>query len=328
MRIAFIGSSSPLFYDYRNKASRAPSDTESSPNPVLDSPFGLLLLFDEIWFLCRSLCPENMRNLPYVKFLDETGSLPKLDDIAFSDLKSAKIELPIYNKYLKHRERFFSRYRKIVRKVGIVWNSAPDNHTHSLKVGNTNISANSVALRNLLFDMEVVKRIGRKNVEFVVNSFFQTWMQDSENPVVKAKFTELLVLDYIPNYLTPKGPYNKCIEEVRRNPYLKDFRKWITEQSFGASQKELQTMKRRVESTIKEAQEEVFLKYLDPRTQYISIGKTVLGEVIDVAIPGSSLLMDAAEAISDFFDKKQRRWQGFIVLLRHMKRRANASSSL
>jgi hypothetical protein len=136
MRIAFIGLSGPLFYDYRNPARKAPSDLESSPNPVLDSPFGLLLLFDEIWFLCRSLCPDNMRDLPYVKFLDETGTLPKLDNTTISDAtKSIKADRLLYNSYEKFTERFFAKYWKTVRQVGIIWNAAPDNHTHMLKVG-------------------------------------------------------------------------------------------------------------------------------------------------------------------------------------------------
>src|SRR5689334_3222402 len=86
-RIAFVGLSGPIFYDYNNQATRAASDLIDSPNPVLDSPFGLMLLFDEVWFLCRSLCPENLRGASFVKFVDETSLLPKTDDIpAVTDL--------------------------------------------------------------------------------------------------------------------------------------------------------------------------------------------------------------------------------------------------
>jgi hypothetical protein len=73
MRIAYVGLSGPLFYDYGHLATPGPADMQSSPNPILDSPYGLLLLFDELWFLTRSVCPENMRELDYVRFLDEAG---------------------------------------------------------------------------------------------------------------------------------------------------------------------------------------------------------------------------------------------------------------
>jgi hypothetical protein len=67
-RIAYVGLSTPVFYDYKYSARETNADTRSSPNPILDSPYGLLLLYDEIWFLTRSLCPDNMRDLPYVNF--------------------------------------------------------------------------------------------------------------------------------------------------------------------------------------------------------------------------------------------------------------------
>lgn len=62
MRIGLVGLSSPLFYDYGISAGRAPSDLYDSPNPVLDSPFGLMLLYDELWFsLPQPLPGEHAR---------------------------------------------------------------------------------------------------------------------------------------------------------------------------------------------------------------------------------------------------------------------------
>jgi len=76
-RIAYVGLSTPVFYDYKYPAPQSKADTRSSPNPILDSPYRLLLLYDEIWFLTRSLCPNNMRTLSYVKFLDEENEVPQ-----------------------------------------------------------------------------------------------------------------------------------------------------------------------------------------------------------------------------------------------------------
>jgi hypothetical protein len=164
--------------------------------------------------------------------------------------------------------------------------------------------------------MEVVRKIGRDDVEPVSNSFFQAWLQDSQNPLVQAKLTELLVLENIPNYLTPKGPYHKCIEEARRNPYLVDFRRWITQQSLSANKKELRDVKREVEAEIRKTEDEIFLKCLDSRTRYLSIGKTLLNKALDLALPFSSLTVKAAEEVANYFEAKQRRWQGFVVSAR------------
>ena len=53
-RVAYIGISYPLLYDYRHQANKSLNDLSDSPNPIIES-----------------VCPNNMRNLPYVKFVDE-----------------------------------------------------------------------------------------------------------------------------------------------------------------------------------------------------------------------------------------------------------------
>ena len=75
MRKAFIGLSSPIGYNYSNSF----ESEKGKPNPLLDSPMGVFLFYDELWFINRRTCPLNCENLPYVKFLDEEFDLSKLD---------------------------------------------------------------------------------------------------------------------------------------------------------------------------------------------------------------------------------------------------------
>ena len=164
-----------------------------------------------------------------------------------------------------------------------------------------------------------MRRLDRNDIEMVNNSFFQAWLQDFLNPLGKAKLTELLVLNKIPNYLTRRGPYHRCIDDARRNPYLKDFRKWIVEQSIGSSLKEIRDMKKQVESAIKESEDEIFLDQLNPKNKYYSIGKTLLDTGLDLSIPCSSVVRNLAEAACNDYEMKQRRWQGFIISLRKMQ---------
>lgn len=58
-------------YDYKHPAEKSQNDLSDSPNPIIESPLGVMILYDELIFLCKSVCPNNMRNLPYVKFVDE-----------------------------------------------------------------------------------------------------------------------------------------------------------------------------------------------------------------------------------------------------------------
>jgi hypothetical protein len=120
MRIAYVGLSTPLLYDFQYPARKTKADLSSSPNPILDSPFGLMLLYDEIWVLCRSLCPENMRSLDYVKFLDEEQILPDLSDIQMSSLAKDIIhnDPTTEDRYHKVR-RLFESYDELTSALGL-----------------------------------------------------------------------------------------------------------------------------------------------------------------------------------------------------------------
>jgi len=272
MRIAYVGLSSPVFYDYKVEASRTASDDYSSPNPILESPFGLMLLFDEIWFLCKSLCPENMRHLPYVKFLDQTKLLPNLKRGKYSELRDIQEQI-LNSKGIKPRKKTVS-YNFVRRHIGIYWDAGADIHTHELTIAGKKFSA-SPRVENLFFDMEIVHHLSvttTHEVELITNSFSENLLETAENSVLRTKLAEVLTIDNVPNYLTPLGPYHPVIEEVRENSYLKDFRKWVVEQKSPANRKEVLEIKRDVESTIQEAQDKIFLEQFDSKGYFTSTG--------------------------------------------------------
>jgi hypothetical protein len=72
-------------------------------------------------------------------------------------------------------------------------------------------------------------------------------------------------------------------------------------------------VKREVEAMIQQTQDEIFPKYLDPKTQYISVGNILAGVAVDMAVPGLSAVAAMAEETASFFGKKKGIWQGSIV---------------
>lgn len=314
MRVAYVGFSTPIFYDYKCRAKKAPADLISSPNPILDSPFGLLLLYDEIWFATRSLCPNNMRKLNYVKFLDEETRLPSLDGFDIEVIRQQTTPESIYAEKITNFNEGVSKYEKLVKEVGIHWNAAIDNHTHNLNINNLTLYA-CPSISNILLDMSIVNYLNNShNVEFITNYISQRFLTSLDSPVLKTRFAELLVIDNIPNYLTPNGPYHHCIEDARDDPFSEDFRKYIHTNSAGTTDlEELIAVKKNIESEIQRAQDELFLKNLNPKTQYKSVGKSLLGIGADIAIPGLSTMASIAETTKEYFDNKNTRWQGFIV---------------
>ena len=97
--------------------------------------------------------------------------------------------------------------------------------------------------------------------------------------------------------------------------HLRYFRKWISEQPSKKTEKEFAEAKREVEEAIQKSQRDIFLKALDPRTQYLSAGKTLAGAAVNLVAPGLSTLSSIGQEAINFFDLEKKRWQGFLVSL-------------
>jgi hypothetical protein len=306
-RIGYVGLSTPSFYDYRNPANAPPPDGHSSPNPVIEGAFGALLLYDEIWFLCRSLCPENMRGLPYVKFLDETGKAPALDP-NWLPPPDQVFDREAVNAFSESS----GNYSRVREEARIYWDAAADNHTHALNVAGVRLNGNSWDIRNVVYDVLVAERLpGRP--ELITNSFSSVLFRKEASARDRLVLSEILVLDSVPQFLTPQGPYHPCVEEVRASRYLAEFRSWIGGESASASPKTVSEVKAEVEAKLEESQRQVFLKYLDPRGTYKSLAETVVGVGMDALVPLASTVKDLIGELSEEKKKQGLRWQGFIL---------------
>jgi hypothetical protein len=306
-RIGYVGLSTPIFYDYRNPANKTANDASSSPNPIVEGAFGALLLYDELWFLCRSLCPENMRDLSYVKFMDELGTVPDIDPhwLQAPDQLFDPIALATFS-------ASSSAYGEVKRDANVYWDAAADNHTHTLKIGELELNGNSWNVKNVIFDMHVVDTLTQE-VELITNSFTSRLFKTEASVRDKLVLSELLVLDSVPQFLTPKGPYHPSIEEVRHSSYLENFRGWIRAESQVASVKTVQEVKQEVEAKLRESQRSVFLKHLSPVGSYLSVANTMLGVGLDCMIPGAGSIKDLVSQFAEEKKKQGLRWQGFIL---------------
>ncbi len=317
-RKALIGTSSPIGYDYRNPAGKVISDSKSSPNPILESPFGTLLLYDEIWFLCRSLCPENMRNLDYVHFVDEEIGIPdtigQLDWKELDALKDTEEWKNIFN--TKKTVHIRDLFNKGFENYGVTWENAIDNHTHAINIGSISAHGNPTEDR-LLFDLVLSDALNMSDHELITNTCTHSMLSKQDGEMVSPQqFAEYMIIKDIPNYLSKLGPYHPTIDEARENPYLKDFRKWIINSSTSTSLAELKEVKEAVEASMQEMQDKLFMKYLDPSSFYKSLGASVIGDGIGLLIPGTSTVQTVVEHVDNRKEKEQMRWQGFLVSMK------------
>ena len=326
-RVAYIGLSYPLFYDYGNPAKMCDNDLQSSPNPILESPMGLLILYDELVFLCKSLCPDNMRELPYVKYVDCLFPELFLSQIQESSWENGKS----LNGYLSERNSWTDLRRSMhLDSNGFI----VDHHSHALKIADITTSAH-FSSSSFAFDIDVfsfLKDNYDPEIEFLSNSMIHCDRFDSGNVV---EFTEKIVVRDIPNYLSRSGPYHECMEELRENTNLVSFRKWIIENHMHLSRAEIDDAVRTVYRTIQEKQDEIFMRYLNENSgfeTFTSTGKTILKTAAGVVpVPGINLaatiwglnddLADCADRMNKMFDVQSVRWQGFIVDSRRVLRK-------
>lgn len=315
MRVAYIGLSSPIFYDYSTQVEKSKAELSSSPNPILESPFGLLLLFDELWFFTRSLCPINMRGLDYVRFVDEENMIADYENIIYSDRFD-----PNEDDFKLLQSNLFDSFKKFTplqNIIGISWDGGLDHHTHELKIQNRLFSGSSFKLENLLFDIQISTQLqSRFNgycIELITNSFNQDLFYVKENPYIETRFSEKLFINEIPSYQSRLGPYHQCIEEVRLDQNLQNFRKWVLDLNLPDHETDLPKIISTVQDIIYDAQREVFLKQFDIKSKYFTEGKIFIGMVTDLFFPYSSTIGSLLEENIRYVKLEDKRWQAFIV---------------
>jgi hypothetical protein len=315
MRRAFIGFSSPTAYYYDHDQRYFKEDWRW--NPILESPQGLIALFDELWFITRALCPVSMRNESYVKFIDEDSSYSewifkilemyrttKGDE--FIDLCFPYLRDFLDLSYDKYRAQI-SRFHKIVGQVYGVEpdvNNPIDNHSHRIMMGTYHLNGdclntNLVALDNVLFDF-----LSIPGSELITNRFNDVFYKKEYSNLNKVIATQGITIKRIPVIQAPNGPILKDIERIRENNYLIDFRQKIVSSDYIDS-----------EGLINEIESE-FGKYranlLDKKLKGCTIGSSISKNLISLVYSKAIPLFIQAKSIIEDSETRKLRWTGFI----------------
>jgi hypothetical protein len=308
-RRAFIGLGSPLFYDYKSPAHCTENDRSSSPNPVLDASTGLMLLYDELWFLCESLCPQNLRGRSFVKYVDREGLLSGFNQ---SQITWDRFQLTAVQE--DRRKKAFSIYREVIRRAGINWDASPDNHTHSLSIGPLEVSANSISPAAIGMDLLILEHLKDWSFDYVTNTFSSDFILPEQSGFFRAKLTEELVIDRVPNYLQQLGPYHPCIEEAREHRYLVEFRSWISTETAPKNSKDVAEIKKSVKEALRETQKNLLEHYFSKTEPVWTLSKSLGGMAADLLLPGVGSVIDVHSQYKEEKEKQKVRWQGFLLL--------------
>jgi hypothetical protein len=192
---AFVGLSSNLAFneDVTDKG---------NPNPILEGPIGLCLFYDEIWFLDESLCPLNMRDLDYVKFVNKVD----LPEINFG---AEKIFFP--EKRVKNLYVFLEKSPQM--KIGKLSQYGPE-------ISELRRTAGSQEGVNRIIDEKIASYLG---CDLVINSCSPIYTDLGAPAEIKSSqgsLASLITQSFlckIPILQLPEGPYIKKVDELREN---------------------------------------------------------------------------------------------------------------
>jgi hypothetical protein len=233
-RVGFVGLSSPTayLYNFKKYAPNNPWDW----NPILESPQGLSVLYDEVLFLHKALCPTSMISFPFVNFVEEevnSSTLDKILKILFFKQNDETLlhfvdrETPFdFSSYNSHIDLIFGKYPSFDNPI--------DNHTHKFYLNNIEMHGDSQNPQLILYDLMILEELQKDyphtEFELITNKFTTTRLMYQPNELKESRLAQDFLINgssnipYIPVLQNELGPDLHYIERLREANSLIDFR--------------------------------------------------------------------------------------------------------
>lgn len=199
-----IGASSPIAYAYYTERELG------RPAPILESPVSYILLYDEVWFAHRNLCPFELDcGLPFVHFVNEQYSGHLGVEVPEAENRS----LESWN---------WAYWEKVVdvtinAKGPWRW----DNHARRVKIGGIDILPSPGMRAALYVDRILASTLGMRLAENSPNSIGSTRI---DREVLKFSLSERLLNARFIAPRAPSGFWHPCLLNLREDKGLKAYR--------------------------------------------------------------------------------------------------------
>jgi len=207
-----IGFSSPIAYSYKVTKNQMPC-------PILESPIAYCLLYDDIWFVSRKLCPPELEKLSFVHFVNEEY----YETLPFKDIPE------------EEKERLegwqWKKWQKVVDlTVGDGREWLCDNHSRTVNFGGIQVLPTPGSQANLFLDRYIATRYGFELAENTPNAEAS---MEIDRKVLQISVAEHLIGKTFSTLKAPFGYWHDCLYELRADRFLKDFRKKIGSLEIG-----------------------------------------------------------------------------------------------
>lgn len=318
----FVGFSGPIGYDYWRGGGRPKSS--STPNAVLEDVTGLLICYDELYFLSRDFCPIDMWDLPYVKFLsDDSKTLTR----AITAHEQATESIAKFGSLgWGNISRTFSR--TIAAMTDSDMRSGIDNHSRGLvHVEGFEMIGNSANTDAVLTDRLIASSLELSNLDVLTNTVASEAIQqlviDPSPPKTfedwHVDVASLLGTVKVPNQLGPDGGYHEEVEELRAHPQVRAFRSYLGDLVPGM------TLPEDAAKDVSEAADDYARKLVQKKhgksSIYKTVGRGAIGPVLDAVVPFLGTITGGAlDLVSEISARRSLRdtaWASFVVSLKN-----------
>lgn len=294
MSKAYVGFSTPVGYDYLNTAETVPSDVSSSPNPILVGVTGIIALFDEIWFPCRSICPQSMRNLDYVRFVAEEFPNLELDDErAHAIAEEHRQTFSLNDIHVGGYSAFMEKYYGF---------GHPDNHTHAVNCFGSMLGGNPTLL-NIIRDVMVIDQLDI-NFTPVMNGLTRQmtfpddygWLRsDREDKAIRVA-DRILTISSLYDITGVSGPYHPVLKELRDHNFVASFRNWIRNESNSLHNRSAEQIISELNDVLREFERDALRKAVG-KSSLRDVSVNLMEGVVLDAVPGAWTMKTAIDLI-------------------------------
>lgn len=318
MRRAFVGFSSPIGYRHHGLATVTKNDVNGMPpNPILYASTALLVLYDEIWFACESLCPQSMRKLPYVRFLDQHLKMLDLVNQNF-DQEISTLYAP-YKTEDRFRQNGISdfNHRSFCKTY---FNFELDDHRGCLNFFGKTILP-KIGKLSLIIDLWLISKFKEKSFEIVLNPITAQALYRNDGPerfdsvehtLKEMELSEEIVtLRNTLDILGIDGPYHPVIEELRNDEYIINFRNWLSENVDSLYNKRMPEIVAEVNIVVDAFNQRSRVKHLERASLSRALVSISKGTILSV-IPGSSIIVAIADELKKMHHREEEGWKSFI----------------
>lgn len=294
---AYIGLSSPIAYDWDQETT-----PRRSPNPLLEAPVGLSLLYDELWFYDPVVCPQNMRELNFVRFVTDeydTEDLATLYEQDENQRPEIVTETPDVGRFP------YESWEKIVTTTAPF--AKHDDHGQG---GDLEIRATPrPSIPNSKFDYFVSKFI---DAEYITNTplthHLSHVIDDVKKSQTAAQIVDRAVCSGIPNYVSPEGPPLELIDDYRHHHHVKRFRSDVIE--LIDDPEAIEEEREKIAELAQEMQHEAIKKVSEPNRIWMSGTRLILNRIPTIG-PLTGWVFDSEDLLERWSDTHRFGWASF-----------------